>query len=153
MTIRKTTILSNQTLVWCFLSSRATGRGWRGFLMGCLAALTPKPVMFLNWCVSKTELGKPIIQMSRQITDIYLSSSYRWRTCVTRTSTPSLASFMTVACSPSWPSSAPEGVWRTCWWTMTSNWTGCSSRLCCWIWLRSITQLPLTALCATSHVK
>ena len=58
MTIRKTTILSNQTLVWCFLSSRATGRGWRGFLMGCLAALTPKPVMFLNWCVSKTESWK-----------------------------------------------------------------------------------------------
>lgn len=63
--------------------------------------------------------------------------SHRWKTCVMRISTLSWASFMTVACSPLWQSSAPEAVWRICWKTMMWSWTGCSSHLCCWIWLRS----------------
>lgn len=64
-------------------------------------------------------------------------SSHRWKTCVMRMSTLSWGSFMTAACSPLWPSSAPEAVWRTCCKTMRWSWTGCSSHLCCWIWLRS----------------
>lgn len=64
------------------------------------------------------------------------SRSHRWKTCATRILTLSWASFMTVVCLPLWPSSAPEAVWRTCCKTMTWSWTGCSSHLCSWIWLR-----------------